>query len=90
MSLERADGFYRKIRELQKEIIEIYKMPAEELKKSILEELQEEKDLFRGMYDSEIDIYRGKSTRPSRKFLLNDDGFTLGLNPDWVPDKEDN
>jgi hypothetical protein len=88
-SLERADGFRHKAEELDEEIRRIRRLDSVNVKRDILKKLQEEYDLYKGMYVTELDIYNGHISRGIRKFLLNEDGYTYKLNPKWRPTREE-
>jgi hypothetical protein len=88
-SLERADGFRHKAEELDEEIRRIRRTDSVNVKRDLLRKLEEEYELYKGMYVAELDIYNGYLDRGIRKFLLNEDGYTYKLNPKWSPIKEE-
>lgn len=90
MSLERHDGFRKIAKDLIDKKRELNKTPATTIKRKLMQELEDEIQLYKGMYMTEMDIYTGILPREPRKFLLNDDGFTYTLNKEWKASKEDN
>lgn len=82
-SLERANGFLVKINELELEIKRLRRAESVKVKRKVIEDLVEELNMFKGMHQTELDIYRGHIDRPPNKFILNKDGFSYRLNPKY-------
>lgn len=82
-SLERHDGFKRKADSIMADIRRLRKTPSVDVKRDLITSLYEKYELYKGMYITEQDIYYGLLTRGPRKFILEDDGFTYTINPEW-------
>jgi hypothetical protein len=82
-SLERYDGFRKRADELHEQITRIKRTDSVHVKRDVLRELMDEYELYKGMYIAEMEIYTGLIKRGPKKYILDSDGFTFKLNPEW-------
>lgn len=82
---ERRDGFLKIVKNLTDDLNKLKKLSAGKVKQRVVDELQEEVDVFKQMADAEEEFFTGVASRGIRKFLLSDNQFTWKLNPEWKP-----